>query len=88
MTRANKLEQERSGSHCCPVARSTAFGFPRRPDRRQPVSLAALNERSREIFKSIVESYLATGELVGSRNLSRIPDLAVARLDPQRDVGS
>jgi len=36
------------------------------------VSLAALNERSREIFKSIVESYLATGEPVGSRNLSRI----------------
>ncbi len=36
------------------------------------VSLAALNERSREIFKSIVESYLTTGEPVGSRNLSRI----------------
>ena len=36
------------------------------------VSLAALNERSREIFRSIVESYLATGEPVGSRNLSRI----------------
>jgi len=34
--------------------------------------LAALNERSREIFRSIVESYLATGEPVGSRNLSRI----------------
>jgi heat-inducible transcriptional repressor len=36
------------------------------------VSLAALNERSREIFRSIVDSYLATGEPVGSRNLSRI----------------
>ena len=36
------------------------------------VSLAALNERSREIFRSIVESSLATGEPVGSRNLSRI----------------
>jgi heat-inducible transcriptional repressor len=36
------------------------------------VSLAALNERSREIFRQIVESYLATGEPVGSRNLSRI----------------
>ena len=36
------------------------------------VSLAALNERSREIFRSIVESYLATGEPVGSRNLARI----------------
>ena len=36
------------------------------------VGLAALNERSREIFRHIVESYLATGEPVGSRNLSRI----------------
>src|SRR5262245_39443216 len=36
------------------------------------VSLAQLNERSREIFRRIVESYLATGEPVGSRNLSRI----------------
>ena len=36
------------------------------------VSLAALNERSREIFRQIVESYLATGEPVGSRNLSRL----------------
>jgi heat-inducible transcriptional repressor len=36
------------------------------------VSLAALNERSREIFRHIVESYLTTGEPVGSRNLSRI----------------
>src|SRR5947209_11664490 len=34
--------------------------------------LAQLNERSREIFRQIVESYLATGEPVGSRNLSRI----------------
>jgi heat-inducible transcriptional repressor len=36
------------------------------------VSLAALNERSREIFRQIVESYLTTGEPVGSRNLSRL----------------
>jgi heat-inducible transcriptional repressor len=36
------------------------------------LSLAQLNERSREIFRLIVESYLATGEPVGSRNLSRI----------------
>ena len=34
--------------------------------------LAQLNERSREIFRQIVESYLTTGEPVGSRNLSRI----------------
>jgi heat-inducible transcriptional repressor len=30
-----------------------------------------LNERSRAIFRSIVETYLSTGEPVGSRNLSR-----------------
>jgi heat-inducible transcriptional repressor len=34
-------------------------------------SLRQLNERSREVFRRIVESYLATGEPVGSRNLSR-----------------
>jgi heat-inducible transcriptional repressor len=34
-------------------------------------SLRQLNERSREIFKRIVETYLTTGEPVGSRNLSR-----------------
>lgn len=33
--------------------------------------LAKLNERSRTILRRIVESYLATGEPVGSRNLSR-----------------
>src|SRR3974390_1818240 len=36
------------------------------------ISLAQLNERSRESFRRIVESYLATGEPVGSRNLARI----------------
>lgn len=35
-------------------------------------ALTRLNERSREIFKNIVESYLAHGEPVGSRQLSRI----------------
>jgi heat-inducible transcriptional repressor len=35
-------------------------------------ALARLDERSREIFRQIVESYLATGEPVGSRNLSKI----------------
>jgi heat-inducible transcriptional repressor len=37
-----------------------------------PISLVQLNERSREIFRQIVESYLATGEPLGSRNLSRL----------------
>ncbi len=36
------------------------------------ISLALLNDRSREIFRQIVENYLATGEPVGSRNISRI----------------
>jgi len=36
------------------------------------IGLAQLNERSREIFRQVVESYLATGEPVGSRNLSRL----------------
>src|SRR6478672_10065046 len=36
------------------------------------VTLAQLSERSRDIFRQIVESYLATGEPVGSRNISRL----------------
>ncbi|MHB2166559.1 heat-inducible transcriptional repressor HrcA [Alsobacter sp. R-9] len=45
-----------------------------RPESSQPgrSALVDINERSREIFRRIVESYLATGEPVGSRNLSRI----------------
>lgn len=35
-------------------------------------SLAELNDRSREIFRQIVDSYLATGEPLGSRHLSRV----------------
>jgi heat-inducible transcriptional repressor len=35
-------------------------------------ALAALNERSREIFRRIVDSYLVTGEPVGSRHLARL----------------
>jgi heat-inducible transcriptional repressor len=35
-------------------------------------SLAELNERSREIFRRIVDSYLSTGEPVGSRHLARL----------------
>jgi heat-inducible transcriptional repressor len=43
-------------------------------DARSPFSatspLAALNERSREVFRLIVDSYVETGEPVGSRTLS------------------
>lgn len=34
-------------------------------------SLSGLNERAREIFRQIVDSYLATGEPMGSRQLAR-----------------
>ena len=34
--------------------------------------LAKLSERSRTILRQIVETYLETGEPVGSRNLSRV----------------
>ncbi len=40
--------------------------------RHQPQALSALNERAREIFRQIVESYVTTGEPLGSRNLARI----------------
>ncbi|MGE3147909.1 MAG: heat-inducible transcriptional repressor HrcA [Pseudorhodoplanes sp.] len=36
------------------------------------VTLAQLSDRSRDIFRQIVESYLATGDPVGSRNISRL----------------
>lgn len=48
------------------VAQNATFT---RPD---PSALAAMNARSREIFRLLVESYLATGEPVGSRNLARL----------------
>ena len=39
---------------------------------RDPSALRSLNQRSLDIFRRIVESYLATGEPLGSRNLSRL----------------
>jgi heat-inducible transcriptional repressor len=44
----------------------------------QGSGLIDLNQRSREIFRRIVESYLETGEPVGSRNLSRIIPIALS----------
>ncbi|MFO1184697.1 MAG: heat-inducible transcriptional repressor HrcA [Bauldia sp.] len=40
--------------------------------------LAGLDRRSREIFRRIVETYLETGEPVGSRNVSRILPMALS----------
>lgn len=37
-----------------------------------PADLSTLDSRAREIFREIVESYLTTGEPVGSRTLSKI----------------
>ena len=42
------------------------------------VSLAQLNERSREIFRQIVEGYLTTGDPVGSRNVSRLLHMSLS----------
>jgi heat-inducible transcriptional repressor len=58
--------------NCCWFLRSRTVASHDIPIGATQVSLAALNERSREIFRQIVESYLATGEPLGSRNLSRI----------------
>ena len=35
-------------------------------------NLSALDSRSRDIFRAIVETYLRDGEPLGSRNLSRL----------------
>lgn len=40
--------------------------------------LGELNERSREIFRQIVETYLATGEPVGSKNVARLLPVALS----------
>jgi heat-inducible transcriptional repressor len=40
--------------------------------------LQQLNERSRTILRRIVESYLATGDPVGSRNLARALPIALS----------
>ena len=41
-------------------------------------AVAEMNERSREIFRQIVESYLATGEPVGSRQVARLLPMALS----------
>jgi heat-inducible transcriptional repressor len=44
----------------------------RRPDGLAASPISELNERSREIFRLIVDGYVATGEPIGSRTLSRL----------------
>jgi heat-inducible transcriptional repressor len=50
-------------------------------------AIAELNDRSREIFRQIVESYLMTGEPVGSRHLSRILETAGLVFAPHTSAG-
>jgi heat-inducible transcriptional repressor len=45
---------------------------------RQSPALAEMNERSRAVFRRLVETYLETGEPVGSRTLSRRLDLGLS----------
>jgi heat-inducible transcriptional repressor len=49
-----------------------------RPIPELAAGLAQLDRRSREIFRGIVESYLTTGEPLGSRNLSRLLSVALS----------
>jgi heat-inducible transcriptional repressor len=69
------LEQCRASDQICDGGRPLSAEVPRSSPHLSAAAnsaLARLDERSREIFRQIVESYLATGEPVGSRNLSKI----------------
>ncbi len=44
----------------------------------QPTEISKLNDRTRAIFRQIVESYLSTGEPVGSRNLTRFLPMSLS----------
>ncbi len=57
------------------------FGSPDLPaaaTEKNTLSLSDLDRRSRDIFRSIVETYLETGEPVGSRNISRNPSISLS----------
>jgi len=48
--------------------------------------LNTLDERSQDIFRRIVESYIARGEPLGSRNLSKQLSITLSRISSQCDV--
>ena len=51
--------------------------------------ISELNQRSRDIFRTIVDAYVETGEPIGSRTISRrLGICAVASHHPQRHGGS
>ncbi len=62
--------------HASPPARDGEAGASQR--QAAGSQLAGLDERSREIFREIVESYLETGAPVGSRNLSRALSISLS----------
>ena len=43
-----------------------------------PGGLVEIDQRSREIFRQIVDGYLTTGEPVGSRNIARLLPMALS----------
>lgn len=53
-----------------PKAQRRKMSAHTRPD--PPGGLVEIDQRSREIFRQIVDGYLATGEPVGSRNIARL----------------
>jgi heat-inducible transcriptional repressor len=48
------------------------------PRPESPSGLIETDQRSREIFRQIVDGYLATGEPVGSRNIARLLPMALS----------
>ncbi len=48
---------------------------------------SALDERSGEIFRRIVESYLESGEPLGSRNLSRLLPVSLSPASVRNVIG-
>ncbi|MDO9490583.1 MAG: heat-inducible transcriptional repressor HrcA, partial [Sphingomonadaceae bacterium] len=44
----------------------------------QSPSITELNDRARDIFRQIVESYLSSGAPVGSRTLSKLSHLGLS----------
>src|SRR5712672_2100698 len=70
--RARSAAGDRAPHHEGPVKGEGSAMSQDVPIGKDNVSLAQLNDRSRDIFRQIVESYLATGEPVGSRNLARL----------------
>ena len=55
-------------------------GRPRESDMTKPARLDDLDDRSREVFRRVVEGYLDSGEPVGSRTLTRSMTVSAATI--------